>query len=69
MTTEELIKVLKTLPKGSFDVIVKGRASDERIPIICASIPDGSVPTGWRAASEPSFQHIPGFRRVRYDKT
>jgi hypothetical protein len=66
MYTLELVKILKTLPEGSFDVIVKGRSLNGRKPIICASVPDGPIPKGWMPANESAIQHVPGSRRVRY---
>ena len=75
MTIEELQRVLNTLPSGSFDVIIRGRElafySDgcpkKRKPVITASIPDGSIPEGWKPAAEPAIQHVPGSRRVRWE--
>lgn len=63
MSLEELQRILSTLPSGSFAVVVKGRAR----PVITASIPDGSIPKGWKACAEPSYQHVIGSRRIRWE--
>jgi len=73
MNAKEVIEILQQVP-DAIDVIVKGRpyrGQDEYLrtlnnTVIGCSIPDGAIPAGWRAGTEPGIQKVSGYRRIIY---